>query len=80
MVCFTCGKPIAHLYEEYQNLVKKYETDIVLNGNSTTIEPQPEIGLHVNTPIYLALRDLHISRECCRRMFMCQKDMYMLIS
>jgi DNA-directed RNA polymerase subunit N len=23
--CFTCGKPIAHLYEKYKELVKKGE-------------------------------------------------------
>lgn len=27
--CFTCGKPIGHLYSKYLELVKKYETEHV---------------------------------------------------
>jgi DNA-directed RNA polymerase subunit N (RpoN/RPB10) len=27
-------------------------------------------------PEFLALKDLNIGRHCCRRMFICQHDMY----
>lgn len=64
MVCFSCGKPIAHLWftssghAGYLDLVKKY----VNAGNKN--------------PEFLALCDLAIGRECCRRMFLSQHDMY----
>jgi DNA-directed RNA polymerase subunit N (RpoN/RPB10) len=58
MVCWSCGKPIAHKWVAYCEMVKKYKND----G-----EQQPE---------FLALKDLQIGRECCRRMFLCQQDMY----
>jgi len=63
MVCFSCGKPIAHLWFTYLELLKKYETD----QKNTSSE---------YSPVYLALRDLKIGRACCRRMFICQHDMY----
>jgi len=28
--CFSCGKPIGHLWEEYQKLIKKEEPEKVL--------------------------------------------------
>jgi DNA-directed RNA polymerase subunit N (RpoN/RPB10) len=63
MVCFSCGKPIAHLWFDYLNLVKQFE----LEQAGTKPEKSPE---------YLALKELKIGRECCRRMFLCQHDMY----
>jgi DNA-directed RNA polymerase subunit N (RpoN/RPB10) len=63
MVCFTCGKPCAHLYERYQELVKKYELEAASGGKD-------------KTPEFLALADLKIGRSCCRRMYICQHDMY----
>jgi DNA-directed RNA polymerase I, II, and III subunit RPABC5/DNA-directed RNA polymerase subunit N len=59
MVCFTCGFPIAHLYEKYLTLINEYEKN-----------PEDK------TPEFLALRDLKVGRHCCRRMFICQQDMY----
>lgn len=64
MVCFSCGKPIAHLWFTssdllgYLDLVKKY------------------IDEGTENPEFLALRDLGMGRECCRRMFLSQHDMY----
>lgn len=65
MVCFTCGKPIAHLWFPYLELVKKFEIE-------QKAKPSPY------APEYLALADPSISipRPCCRRMFLCQQDMY----
>lgn len=62
MKCFTCGLDIAHLWDQYVILVKNYE-----------IARKPE---DPEEPTFKALRDLKIGRECCRRMFICQHDMY----
>lgn len=56
MVCFTCGKPIAHLWITYQELLITHAAD--------------------ESPAFTALQKLAIHRECCRRMFLCQHDMY----
>lgn len=69
MVCFTCGRPIAHLWEKYSELLKNYEIKIQTKKN---LKPD-ELN---KTPEYLALRDLQIGTMCCRRMFICQHDMY----
>jgi DNA-directed RNA polymerase subunit N (RpoN/RPB10) len=61
MCCFSCGKQIAHLWEPYLALVKDYELDTL----KTT-----------KTPEFRAMAKLKIGRECCRRMFLCQHDMY----
>lgn len=66
MVCVTCGKPISHLYDTYLDLVKNYEMKMVTKDQ----EPGKP------TPEFFALRDLKIWRECCRRMFLSQQDMY----
>lgn len=69
MVCFSCGKPIAHLYYgpgNYLDKVKKHELDDKKAGP----DPQRE------TAEFRALAELKMTRECCRRMFLCQQDMY----
>jgi|UniRef100_A0A6C0BMP4 DNA-directed RNA polymerase subunit N (RpoN/RPB10) len=76
MVCFSCGRPIAHLWDQYLKLVKDYEIQQRTQTQTQTQQaPQPE----THTPEFLALRDLKIGRQCCRRMFLCQQDMYELI-
>jgi len=61
--CFSCGFPISHLYQKYLELVKYYTENPVEN----------------KTPEFMALADLKIGLECCRRMFIYQHDMYKLI-
>jgi len=63
MVCFSCGKPIAHLWDSYLDHVKQFEVES--KGKKTS-----------NTAEFYALAKLKIGRECCRRMFLCQHDMY----
>ena len=74
--CFTCGKVIAHLYEDYRNkLQEQLKDEEILSTYATndtydtkkTIEGKllDEIGLH---------------RYCCRRMFLCQNDICKTIS
>ena len=73
MVCFTCGRPIAHLYEQYTEIVAKYTS-------TKTNYHLPDDPRGSTTPEYLALRDLRIGRECCRRMYVCQHDMYEFVN
>ena len=63
MVCFTCGKPIAHLWSAYTEIVKKFELEKKSKEASESAE-------------FLALAELKIGRLCCRRMFLAQHDMY----
>ena len=65
VVCITCGKPIGHLWDRYNKLVEHYSKILDPKGNSAE---------------YLALKDLKFFRTCCRRMFLCQQDMYDKIS
>lgn len=73
--CFTCGKPIAHLYDEYINLIQKnyyknnsdninrfYEIDELNDKNNDTLE-------------CIALDKLKCTRYCCRRMLLSSIDM-----
>lgn len=73
--CFTCGKPIAHLYDEYIKLIQKdyYNNDSkdikrffnvsnINNPNNETLESK-------------ALDKLGCTRYCCRRMLLSSIDM-----
>tara|TARA_Y100000817_G_C16573010_1_gene418438 strand:- start:65 stop:316 length:252 start_codon:yes stop_codon:yes gene_type:complete len=74
--CFTCGKVVAHLYEDYRNklqeelkdeeMLSTYATNDVYNSKKT-IEGK-------------LLDELGINRYCCRRMFLCQNDICKTIS
>lgn len=90
MVCFSCGRPIAHLWHEYCQKVKQYELILsnLSESDRQSLSKEPYLSTQVekdvvmngeiltHTPEYLALRDLHVGRDCCRRMFLCQHDMY----
>jgi DNA-directed RNA polymerase I, II, and III subunit RPABC5/DNA-directed RNA polymerase subunit N len=76
MVCFSCGKPIAHLWLPYQALVEQYGKDPKKSLEEfITKHPHIPKGIDVG-PEFMALADLHIGRACCRRMFLSQHDMY----
>ena len=73
--CFTCGKPIAHLYDEYMKLIQNdyykndskdlkrfYEIDDMTNTKNITLECK-------------ALDQLDCTRYCCRRMLLSSIDM-----
>ena len=68
MDCFSCGKPIAHMWDDYLESVKKYE----MAALATKSKPKK----NDKTPEFLALAEHKVGRECCRRMFLCQHDMY----
>ena len=84
MVCFTCGKPIAHLWfgpTGYLALVKEHTIHINMQRKKIIETSPSEQDMSANlaslpTPEFVALQQLQIMRECCRRMFLCQHDMY----
>src|SRR3990167_3337954 len=93
MVCFTCGKPISHLWDKY-NYIIQYITylrespsesdgftlnirDIEINITNDHIRSENDPS---KTPEYIALKILKITRQCCRRMFLCHTDRYNDIS
>lgn len=67
--CFTCGKLIGHLWnnyqdalqEEYNKLLNTYQ-DTITNEKKSTIENE-------------ILDKMNIKRYCCRRMFLSHKDL-----
>ena len=65
MVCFTCGEPIAHLYETYLEYIGKINEEQEKNTN-----------IEEKSKEFIALSKLKIGNDCCRRMFICQHDMY----
>lgn len=69
IVCYTCGRPVGHLYEEYLNLVDKYRKEQSENENEKSNENK-------QSPQFKALRDLKIGTICCRTIIMTHIDMY----
>jgi len=81
MVCFSCGKPIAHLWLIYQERIKslEIERDRAIQRINENIQDENERKNTIDqlkTPEFIALMQLKIFRLCCRRMFICQHDMY----
>lgn len=70
--CFSCGKPVSHLWPDYVALVKEYEEqDRAAKAAGTSGEGPKQ------TPIARALKELGLEPEryCCRRMLMCNVDL-----
>lgn len=76
MVCFSCGQPISHQWTHYTELVKKHQfeqhQDLTYHETENTQANTQEKP----SPEFLALAELKIGKECCRRMFLSQQDMY----
>ena len=60
--CFTCGKVIAPLYEEYKKRNEKY-LQVLAAGEKPKETPQK------------ILDDLGLDRYCCRRMIISHVDL-----
>lgn len=70
MCCFTCGKPISHLWNKYQKILQEEKVKSSFKElNEFTIENMEK------TPEYKALISLGIKRYCCKRMFLGNVDM-----
>lgn len=67
--CFTCGKPISNYWIDYTKLLKKYEKD------KTDIISFENIADSSETACFKALKELKITRMCCRRHFITNVDM-----
>ena len=69
LTCFSCGRPIGHLWLTYIDKL----------GEAKTVN----VGIDINyqtTSKFDILRELKIGDECCRRMFICQmENMYDLV-
>lgn len=70
--CFSCGKPIAHLWEKYIERVQEgYKKP---NYSLPTIYKISDTN-KVNTVEAKVLDKLCIKRYCCRRMFLTHVEM-----
>ena len=67
--CFTCGKPIGHLYDKYLNDVQAIHQEQEASGKKSDATPQK-----------IVLDRIGFTRYCCRRMFLCHQDFYNEIS
>ena len=72
--CFTCHRPIGYLYDSYLDQVREEQK----KRNDTSGSE----GKSDETPENMALNNTlgSNSRYCCRRMFLCNKDLYDEIS
>jgi len=75
MCCFSCGKPIAHLYDLYLTDVKLFSKGIETSKLHAETDERGQV-----TPEFLAMAKHGIHRPCCRRMFECQHDMFEFIN
>ncbi len=67
--CFTCGKLIAHLWNEYQELLQK-EYSKLQKDYQNSIDNQKEQSIE-----YIILDKLQLDRYCCRRMLFSHVDL-----
>jgi len=72
--CFTCNKVIAHLWEEYLELIQKeyIEDNIRDNPKKRFVSVENLIEKTVEGKI---LDQLKLTRYCCRRMFLSNVDL-----
>jgi|TARA_B110000902_G_C14075147_1_gene500856 DNA-directed RNA polymerase subunit N len=74
--CFTCGKVIAHLYEDYRNKLQEH----VKEDDSSSTYATNDVYSSEKTFEGKLLDELGIERYCCRRMFLTQNDTCKIIS
>ena len=70
--CFTCGKPLSHLWNSYLEQISKSNNleDISKEENSLTIRDK-----EYNTPENIAFNKLGIKKYCCRSVMLGTIDM-----
>ena len=71
--CFSCGKPISHLYETYMTELEKTKKQM---GEEMEMIPvvHSKIADGFQAPEEIVLDQLGIKRQCCRRMFLTNVD------
>ena len=71
--CFTCGKPLAHLWEKYQEkLQEEVKKNNLQNVNNYPVHIDK---IHDKSFEGKLLDELGIKRYCCRRMMMGNVDL-----
>ena len=76
--CFSCNKPIAHLWDQYLDDVSKYyannvdkkNNNIIIKSNVEDYIKNNEESIEKKT-----LDKLNMKRYCCRRMFLTHVDL-----
>jgi len=77
--CFSCGKQIGSLYEEFRNRMEIYENFVEEMDRGRTEEDVRasflELGYdHIPTPKEI-MDDLGLERYCCRRILLSTVDL-----
>ena len=74
--CFTCGKTIAHLWDDYISQVTEsfLKSDRESEYQSISLKNVDELQ-KTKTCEEIVLDDLKIKRYCCRRMFLTNTDL-----
>lgn len=73
--CFSCNKPIAHLWEEYSEAISKDHVNnqnksVMINKNVSDIISNKDETIEKKT-----LDKLNLLRYCCRRMILTHVDL-----
>lgn len=80
--CYTCGKPIAHLWNKYNEQLQLERNKELRNNNDGVVAANNRINLinlsdSNNKEIEGQILDtLNITKYCCRRMFIAQVDIF----
>ena len=78
--CFTCNKPISDLWFKYNEMVLQFRKEDGDNNidiqEHQVLDPNYINNLEGNqeTPEKKTLDELGITRQCCRRHFLCHID------
>lgn len=78
--CYTCGKPIAHLWNKYNEQLQLERNKELKNNNVSIANNRINlINLSDNNNKEIEgqiLDTLNITKYCCRRMFIAQVDIF----
>jgi DNA-directed RNA polymerase subunit N (RpoN/RPB10) len=66
-VCFSCGRPIGHLWEFYFKKIAEHLDE------ERKIESSVDLD-YTSRAKFRTLAEMGITSECCRRMFICQVE------
>ena len=77
MVCFTCGKPISHLWEPYIKEVTEHynKAGIDMSKNVHVEKTLNELEKPLNNIEKKTLDKMGLTRYCCRRMIVSHVDL-----
>lgn len=79
--CFTCGKPVAHLWEQYQKKVQDEYLKKIKEDGLEENPPDSKVIFHTinedlkKTAEGKILDELGLKRQCCRRIMLTHVDL-----